>query len=1024
MSSHINTGYSSDRDSHEALEDAHIADNGAAVNLSKDPSNNNRLHGYGKMSNDKNNNMADDVMPNDDDHNIDKNNVIHYDTNDSERPKPKDLVHNIPLEKKEVSKEDRISGVHENAPDVSKSAIASLILGSLATSLNLASKLMTTSVGVVQKNIDYHRKDASNYGHIQRSKKWWEFVLLFSILTGIEVIHAVEAIYVNPMLLAIGIPATYATMIWSFSPVLGLISVPLLGSLSDKCRCTMGRRRPFIIFFSVGMIFGLILLGFGPNFSVLLGDTELKNSKDSSLYAATSPIPMMTTRSPLVEALTKTQPSNNASGTTMIPYITNLTVVRNKSPYPTITTSGAIILQSGNEDISSNEPSYKYLLIFICVGVIIMDYSADSGSSPALSYMLDITLSEQHTLGLTLGTTMTGTGGLLGYLIGSLDWEKLWPSKVLRNQFQIVFIIALGIFIITAFLTLTSFKEMPLYYVKVDKAEYAERMSISRSLYYASDRSHKRKYGPPRMLSRSFCLTDMHYMDNKLPHYKSSELADSSKDGVNLKKLFKYQDFRLSLPDLGFKPKDNKKFNMRIAHKKNNSNKNITTLNNLQIPTEINKNAINGSTIIADEFIHNLSKTTSESKSPTRKIHNNNSKVVSLLPQITLTSDGGQELPTILENDEIGIDKKSLDKESNSKISRNKKPKLSITGVLTKSKFQDFIIDKGIEKIKSNDSHPNKDDLDNLVKDKSLHDENNQNLLSVQHPPLPLSLSPVDSWEISASLPMQKEENLDSSDTEDEEMTLKEYVISIVKLPRQMAILCLTHLFCWMAFLCFASYFSDFVGQSVFKGSPTASPGSNENLLYEMGIRYACISMFLYALTCILYSTRIKRFASRIGTKRVYIFGISYYCVSMAILGFAPYKAAVMILAPAAGILQASLLSIPFIFISLYHKREIFNPKHLDKKDEEKHTNQTNLPQSNGQKNENVNQKKNPVYKKRGIGTDVAIVSSMVFWAQLIVSLTLGHMIDALNTTLVIPFYGCGLSALAIICSLWVTDCK
>jgi solute carrier family 45 protein 1/2/4 len=45
-----------------------------------------------------------------------------------------------------------------------------------------------------------------------------------------------------------------------------------LPSLSDRCSSALGRRRPFIILLSVGVVLGLILVPNGRYLGTLLGD--------------------------------------------------------------------------------------------------------------------------------------------------------------------------------------------------------------------------------------------------------------------------------------------------------------------------------------------------------------------------------------------------------------------------------------------------------------------------------------------------------------------------------------------------------------------------------------------------------------------------------------------------------------------------------------------------------------------------------------------------------------------------------
>ena len=50
--------------------------------------------------------------------------------------------------------------------------------------------------------------------------------------------------------------------------------------------------------------------------------------------------------------------------------------------------------------------------------------------------------------------------------------------------------------------------------------------------------------------------------------------------------------------------------------------------------------------------------------------------------------------------------------------------------------------------------------------------------------------------------------------------TLTQYLWSIIYMPNSMKVLCVTNLFCWMSLVCYSLYFTDFVGEAVFKGNP------------------------------------------------------------------------------------------------------------------------------------------------------------------------------------------------------------
>ncbi|XP_007523190.1 solute carrier family 45 member 3 isoform X1 [Erinaceus europaeus] len=86
-------------------------------------------------------------------------------------------------------------------------------------------------------------------------------LLLVNLLTfGLEVCLAAGITYVPPLLLEGGVEEKFMTMVLGIGPVLGLVSVPLLGSASDQWRGRYGRRRPFIWVLSLGVLLSLFLI--------------------------------------------------------------------------------------------------------------------------------------------------------------------------------------------------------------------------------------------------------------------------------------------------------------------------------------------------------------------------------------------------------------------------------------------------------------------------------------------------------------------------------------------------------------------------------------------------------------------------------------------------------------------------------------------------------------------------------------------------------------------------------------------
>uniref|UniRef100_T1IUZ2 Major facilitator superfamily (MFS) profile domain-containing protein n=1 Tax=Strigamia maritima TaxID=126957 RepID=T1IUZ2_STRMM len=223
--------------------------------------------------------------------------------------------------------------------------------------------------------------------------------------------------------------------------------------------------------------------------------------------------------------------------------------------------------------------------------------------------------------------------------------------------------------------------------------------------------------------------------------------------------------------------------------------------------------------------------------------------------------------------------------------------------------------------------------------------------------------------EISSTLSAPKP-NVEIAET-DTQHSMRHYFYSIIHMPSSLKIVCLTNVFSWMSLVCYSLYFTDFVGEAIFKGNPRAPAGSSVLSAYENGVQFACWGMAIYSLSCSVYSLFIDKLISYFGTKSVYIGGQLTYSFGMALLAMVRHPIAALILSCTTGVMYSTLLTIPYLLVSHYHTDLIF----IKKTDE---------------------------YKKRGLGTDIAIVSSMVFVAQLILSVFIGSLVNLTGSTVIV----------------------
>ncbi|KAM5260675.1 membrane-associated transporter protein isoform 2-T2 [Hipposideros larvatus] len=116
------------------------------------------------------------------------------------------------------------------------------------------------------------------FGSVEPPKRPTGRLIMHSMaMFGREFCYAVEAAYVTPVLLSVGLPRSLYSVVWLLSPVLGFLLQPVVGSASDHSRAGWGRRRPYILALGVMMLLGMALYLNGDTVtSALIADPRQK----------------------------------------------------------------------------------------------------------------------------------------------------------------------------------------------------------------------------------------------------------------------------------------------------------------------------------------------------------------------------------------------------------------------------------------------------------------------------------------------------------------------------------------------------------------------------------------------------------------------------------------------------------------------------------------------------------------------------------------------------------------------------
>lgn len=93
------------------------------------------------------------------------------------------------------------------------------------------------------------------------------------IAGGVQFGWAIQLSLLTPYVQTLGIPHQWASFIWLCGPISGLLVQPVIGVWSDRCTHPLGRRRPFIAFGALFIIFAVLLISYASEIGFILGDT-------------------------------------------------------------------------------------------------------------------------------------------------------------------------------------------------------------------------------------------------------------------------------------------------------------------------------------------------------------------------------------------------------------------------------------------------------------------------------------------------------------------------------------------------------------------------------------------------------------------------------------------------------------------------------------------------------------------------------------------------------------------------------
>ncbi|TRY82256.1 hypothetical protein DNTS_009369 [Danionella cerebrum] len=553
-------------------------------------------------------------------------------------------------------------------------------------------------------------------------------------------------------------------------------------------------------------------------------------------------------------------------------------------------------------DVPNNQPIG---IVMTVLGVVVLDFCADATEGPIRAYLLDVADTEEQDMALNIHAFSAGLGGAVGYALGGLDWTHTFLGRTFKSQEQILFLFASVLFTISVALHLCSIEEQQF---SPQQERLDEETETQSSLKTTSHPPHLDMinedepydyYDTDRRSERDL---DMDFLDVEIVRSKSDSvlaMADATLDHLDHDMLF----LRQIEPSI---------FQDRVSSYHGSPPRRNSSLTGSQeivrgkftrLSTFLQQDDCDGEEALLSNHLNQFKP----------KEHANN-----------LNGNGAADL-----------------KPSNSSIRRRRHTfyrqsscTFSYYGRVGSHRYR-YRRANAAFLIKPSRSMNDIYEIEKRQKQRGTRRTRHQ------------------SGNTNSSGDTESEEG------EATETTVRLLWMSMLKMPRELCRLCVCHLVTWFSIIAEAVFYTDFMGQVIYGGDPTAPLNSTDLHNYHRGVQMGCWGLVIYAATA---------------------------AVCSAVMAIFPNVYVSMIMISSMGVISMSISYCPYALLGQYH----------DNKEYVQHS---------------------PGSSKRGFGIDCAILSCQVYISQILVASALGTVVDAVGTVRVIPMVASGGSFLGFLAS-------
>ncbi|KAK5088787.1 hypothetical protein LTS08_000811 [Lithohypha guttulata] len=115
------------------------------------------------------------------------------------------------------------------------------------------------------------RSRSSYDKYFEESKSTLYLILLTLSIGGLQIVWSIELSNGSPYLLSLGMSKALVAFVWLAGPMTGVLVQPYIGMISDRCQISWGKRKPFMLAGTAGVVGTSLLLAYARQIVFLIG---------------------------------------------------------------------------------------------------------------------------------------------------------------------------------------------------------------------------------------------------------------------------------------------------------------------------------------------------------------------------------------------------------------------------------------------------------------------------------------------------------------------------------------------------------------------------------------------------------------------------------------------------------------------------------------------------------------------------------------------------------------------------------